>query len=930
MKGDYSRFSFSKKKRYSAVLMQQGRLQLDSDWNEQVQISEHRNTALFRDLVGRSGTPKGKAMELELRGSSLFLKRGVYYMDGLFIENDEEDIPVEIPAGNGSFLYYLDAWTQEINAVEDEELVDPAVGQETATRLKTEWRPRVYSLTSETQLAAFRGGLWPEEGKPGFPAELASQTWWRPLSTGWMKLDLKEGALETKDNRLYRIECHGSNPAMCFKWSRNNASLCAEVTKEGDDAYRLAANYVHMEDAFKELSWIELCAPGETTGHLLKAQLENGILRLDSQCPESLKGLSKALIRRWDGVFSEAKSALDELGVTLEYEPKGFYRSGDYWLILVRNGELLNWKSGTKKPPEGVKHHFVALGVVRRTGSGANTSLALEHLRVLFDPLTNPNLSTTGSATIGEDLHVGGNLSVKGYTTTGSLKLDTYSAQANYPVDSRCSGPNGLWYRALQPSGPNNGGAQPLTNTSYWGLADPQLLPTVTTAGTGAAYTITSNLIPTPIPEGFRFRVLFHVANTSTTPTLKINDTETRPLRMSWHEPTGIPIGRITPNSYFDVEYRPTLYVLVGGTIPVASETTPGIVQRATQTEAEAGTDNSLLMTPQRTAQHVTARLATYEQLIGEEPIPPSSVVPANLLAEFMGTAWTRRSGAVSTVNSIAFGNGTFVAVTQNGAIATSPHGTTWTQRTNPVTGASVLNWVTFGNGIFVAVGLNGLILTSSDGITWTQRTNPVAGGTAGLNCVAFGNGTFVACGSRGGVVVVGEPQGVVLTSPNGITWTQQQNLANQLTRVAFGNGTFVALSGVINSILTSSNGTTWTSASWSGQTATFVGVGFGNGTFVVGANNGILITSPNGTNWTQRTHPMGEIRWNDVGFGDGTFAVVGAGGYIIRSSNGTTWTRWNTPWGSDNLIRIAFGNRTFVVSGLGATILTTRTWLAQ
>ena len=38
MKGDFSRITFDPKKHYSRVLMQQGRVQLDADWNEQAAI----------------------------------------------------------------------------------------------------------------------------------------------------------------------------------------------------------------------------------------------------------------------------------------------------------------------------------------------------------------------------------------------------------------------------------------------------------------------------------------------------------------------------------------------------------------------------------------------------------------------------------------------------------------------------------------------------------------------------------------------------------------------------------------------------------------------------------------------------------------------------------------------------------------------------
>jgi hypothetical protein len=57
MRGDFSRASFDPTKHYDAVLMQQGRVQLDADWNEQVEIERHRREIGTRDLVGSHGVP---------------------------------------------------------------------------------------------------------------------------------------------------------------------------------------------------------------------------------------------------------------------------------------------------------------------------------------------------------------------------------------------------------------------------------------------------------------------------------------------------------------------------------------------------------------------------------------------------------------------------------------------------------------------------------------------------------------------------------------------------------------------------------------------------------------------------------------------------------------------------------------------------------
>ena len=63
LKGDFSRNSFHPSKDFTRVLMQQGRLQLDADWNEQVSIFWHFFRSLTRDLVGPYGFEVLKAAQ---------------------------------------------------------------------------------------------------------------------------------------------------------------------------------------------------------------------------------------------------------------------------------------------------------------------------------------------------------------------------------------------------------------------------------------------------------------------------------------------------------------------------------------------------------------------------------------------------------------------------------------------------------------------------------------------------------------------------------------------------------------------------------------------------------------------------------------------------------------------------------------------------
>lgn len=55
MSGDYTRLTFDPRNRYSGVLMQQGRMQLDADWIEEIDILRRRIRTTSLDILGPLG-----------------------------------------------------------------------------------------------------------------------------------------------------------------------------------------------------------------------------------------------------------------------------------------------------------------------------------------------------------------------------------------------------------------------------------------------------------------------------------------------------------------------------------------------------------------------------------------------------------------------------------------------------------------------------------------------------------------------------------------------------------------------------------------------------------------------------------------------------------------------------------------------------------
>jgi hypothetical protein len=93
MKGDFTRFTFQPNKQYTSVLMQQGRLQLDADWNEQMSILAYLDQTQIVDMIGATaGTPKHKEgfkIVATPDGSDLIIKPGSYYVGGLLCQLKE-------------------------------------------------------------------------------------------------------------------------------------------------------------------------------------------------------------------------------------------------------------------------------------------------------------------------------------------------------------------------------------------------------------------------------------------------------------------------------------------------------------------------------------------------------------------------------------------------------------------------------------------------------------------------------------------------------------------------------------------------------------------------------------------------------------------------------------------------------------------------
>jgi hypothetical protein len=439
MGGDYSRTRFDPRANYHGVRLQQGRVLLDADFNESVESNDRRLQANIVDLVspgpdpGIAGvavvprqTPTGFRISIDEK-HGLTIGCGRMYVDGLLAENhgnclgwdpvlavvcgtedvvyaDQPYLPGVIhlaglrPDHDGRrFLVYLEVWQREVTAVEDPNLIDPAIGTETSARMQTVWQVRILPdvgekvdcATPDSDLSGWLETIEPSGGR--LTTALAAPV----QATDSVAVPSNEGYTGLEDH-LYRVEIHdgGGIGTATFKWSRDNASVAARVV-EVVSQNRLRLQSVRGESAlpFDTGDWIEILDdwrelsgeggdPARRRGEIRKVDdADTGVLVLDQDLPQEWwalipeqLALRHMRVRRWDqkdkrGVIpvpAQGAPVPLENGIQVEFSLAsggGRFHSGDYWTFVART-EGASVEELHQAPPRGVHHHLARLAVV--------------------------------------------------------------------------------------------------------------------------------------------------------------------------------------------------------------------------------------------------------------------------------------------------------------------------------------------------------------------------------------------------------------------------------------------------------------------------------------------------------------------------------------------------------------------------------------
>lgn len=266
-RGDFTRDTFNPLRHFSRVLMQQGRVQLDADWNEQTSILLHLLRSLAADLVGpyagsagafAIGAPVTETVNDRSR-TTFPIAAGHYYVDGILVEQEDPSAYYTQPhfqpddqlaadrLPDPAYLVYLDVWERHVTDWQFPELREVALrGPDTATRAQVVWQVRWLKPQAALDASAIKT-LKTDAGWAKFEAD---QLQAGPL--GLLQAKARTDDATTLDpclvspdaqytgpeNQLYRVEIHAVTPQannqppqVTLKWSRDNSSLAFPVQK---------------------------------------------------------------------------------------------------------------------------------------------------------------------------------------------------------------------------------------------------------------------------------------------------------------------------------------------------------------------------------------------------------------------------------------------------------------------------------------------------------------------------------------------------------------------------------------------------------------------------------------------------------------------------------------------------------------------------
>jgi hypothetical protein len=304
MSNDLSRNTFNPLDDYFGVVMQQGRVQLDADWNTMVDQFKRQLQTRTLDTFNGSVVPRVTPDGFLISGSpaNFDIGPGRIYVDGILAENHTDALkwdarlaeisgtarlsgadidaapsglsgttsydaqpyypfPTELPDGAESYLVYVDVWQRDVSSLQDAELIDVAVGVDTSNRRQTLWQVKVLANVGAIDPATEDVDI------PGWLQTVHPSSARLSTATGDLSSDENPCLLPPQagykglENQLYRVQVHngGALGDATFKWSRDNAVVATRIS-EIPSTTEIVVDSLGKDEvlSFSEGDWVEI------------------------------------------------------------------------------------------------------------------------------------------------------------------------------------------------------------------------------------------------------------------------------------------------------------------------------------------------------------------------------------------------------------------------------------------------------------------------------------------------------------------------------------------------------------------------------------------------------------------------------------------------------------------------------------------------
>jgi len=221
----------------------------------------------------------------------------------------------------------------------------------------------------------------------------------------------------------------------------------------------------------------------------------------------------------------------------------------------------------------------------------------------------------------------------------------------------------------------------------------------------------------------------------------------------------------------------------------------------------------------------------------------------------------------------------------------------------------------------------NGFIYGSTNAIAWSFITSQNEGGEGIPGYAVYS--LFYA----NNILFATNADSTIYSSTNGTTWNYQGTNRALGGSLVYLNGKYYSTFGSM--LISSTDAITWNYLSVGTSGSQYLGIAYGNSTYVAVGDGGYILSSTDGITWTSRTPAAGPSApgWFQCIYADSKFVVVGydqvgSAGAIQTSTDGITWTNRTPSTGATSariISDVTYGGTKFVAATnfIGAQVST-------